>query len=431
MTDINNSIVSEVHDILEKYDKEKNLFRLIEYCKNFYGIELLESNLSPEFKYICTRANDYLDYFAKTISKNQELTIYELKRFIDCITHYEEDIVETEPEEISKEIQELEVATKEFQDELLENTQSDGNSSDTSDMNQPFLITTIKKVFMFHEVIGHFELKYVKFDYDNRNSIEENLSYTENIYFNDKIIFSDTCSQTKEAENFFEIFGFKYISFIQFSEFMSYLFDTDLETISNNNNESPKSTDDDIENMDDCDNNSDNDDNNNNDDDITNYDLDNLYNIKNDFDGIVIKYNSENTKENLVFILDECLKTNLFIKNIDNEEMKMFFDKISNVRYDIHKSKTTNDDICKIISFDVFVNEIMTFKYVSFNGIATKYCDFHNESINNIYVNDVLILNDSQETTDYTKAIYQMINFSDISFENFVKMIYFIFINTN
>ena len=127
MTTIDNCIESDVNIISKKYaDNDKNLFRLIEHCKSFYEIDLLEKNLSIEFKNFCNRANDYLDYFARTLTNDQESAIYELTRFINCIKHYEEERVFSESNNNDKIQKDMLVN---LQEEIQNETRSDSEES--------------------------------------------------------------------------------------------------------------------------------------------------------------------------------------------------------------------------------------------------------------------------------------------------------------
>lgn len=453
--------------ILEKYIKNFDgnyeiIYKIVNYCKNYYENSLLEKNLCPNFLRFKKKAYEYIDFFVRIRNRvrcrekihnihfesNIINACNELQNFIKCIKHYEDDFVQTEPEIID--------ANSNFED--------DENNDKYEKI--PFLEVTVKKIyFETDKEVQNFEMKYVKFDYDSQVKISEIiLEKNESIYFNNKIIFSDDGAYTNYAKYIYESLKFKNLSFLEFSNFISYLFDTDYEV-------DPKLYADPCETDFYYSSNSDSDSNSNSDynkDEVLNCceeynqngNFDCIYDVIHDFN-ILIQIENQNDRNNsveyLISILDKYLKQNLFpitnyisknnlvnynekilsfpksqsLADIINDEnlddFCYFVNKITNIKYDIHNSKIFEDDICKIISFHIFYDDVINIKYVLFEGILNESSDYHLQSIENIYANDKLIIYNKKETTDYTWEIYQKFKFNSVTFEKFISFIYLLF----
>jgi hypothetical protein len=458
-----NTILSILEKYIKKFDGNYEIiYKIVNYCKNYYENSLLEKNLCPDFLRFKKKACEYIDFFVRIrnrvicrekirniqMENNIINACNELQNFIKCIKHYEDDFVKTESENID--------ANLNFEDD--ENNDKYENS--------PFLEVTIKKIyFETGKAIQNFEIKYVKFDYDSQVKIPDIiLEKNESIYFNNKIIFFDDGAYTNYAKYIYDILQFKNLSFLEFSSFLSYLFDTDYEvdpklysesseidfyysSDSNSDSNSDYSKD---ENFNCCEEYNQND----------NFDC--IYDVIHDFN-MLIQIENQNDRNNfveyLISILDKYLKQNLFpitnyisknnlvdynektlllpksqsLTNIISDEnfddFCYFVNKITNVKYDIHNSKIFEDDICKIISFHIFYDDVINLKYVLFKGILNESSDYHLQSIENIYANNKLIIYNKKETTDYAWEIYKKFNFNSVAFDNFISFIYLLFKN--
>ncbi len=357
-------------------------------------------------------------------------------------------------------------------DKKYQDQENDAENDDKY-VDRIFLEVTIKKIYFAtkNSHLPNFEMKYVKFDYDSQIKIPDTiLEKSESIYCNNKIIFSDDGVYTNYAKSIYDSLNFQNLTFLEFSSFLCYLFDTDYEVdpklyINPDETSSDYSSD--------CDENTENK------DDILNYDeeynqndkFDCIYDVMHEFNMLIKTENKNNLNiaiEYLISVLNKYLKKNLFsitqslefaimtnmIENnfvnydkmtlpitlsdklpalidiVNNENLNdicYFVDKITNIKYNVYNSKLYDDDICKIISFDIFHNDIINIKYVLFGGISHETWDYHLQSIENIYANEQLIIYNKKETTNYANELYKKFNFDSITFDKFISFIYLLF----
>jgi len=438
---------TSINSILDSYDNSDldHICKIVNFCKTHYDNKIIEQNLSPYFINLKKKADEYVYYFAKIQSnknnKNDKDDILcacdELRNFINSIRHYEDDSVHTESEkEIIKNNIIIEKLTKKFSSDkntnenIDEDLDEDDNEDPNTYINDIFLEVIIKKIYVLN-----YELKYIKFDYDSRLRVPDIiLEKSETIFCNNKIIFLDNGAHTEYARDIYNIFNFKKLNLYEFSKFLCYLFDTDYEShpkyytgcndpdenyiVCNIDNIDNHNTDD--HNIDDT-----NDTVNIHDmDDIVNYceeynknnNFDYIYDIIKEFDRIV----EPDQIENLIDVLNLYLKKKLFIVNnlpIDEIYFDFFIDKIKNINYNVHTSNLFKDDICKIISFDIFFGINMTISCVSFEGISVDTREYHTQYIKNIYVDNEIVIY-QHGSTSYLNDIYNQIYSYNNTFQN-------------